>query len=96
MSRKQIMRVAVAFVCLLALLLVARWPGAQPVLAQGTRVDGRYQLVQGRYVINAKGSSIDESAVFKIDTQTGAVSIYKEGQLQDRQIFSQFEKIPDR
>ena len=41
--------------------------------AQGpaTSFSGRFQLFQGRYQINAGGSSVEGMAVFKIDSQTG-------------------------
>ena len=56
-------------------------------------VSGRYILFQGHYTINAKGKPIKEDGVFKLDTDTGKVWIYREGLTEDDNIYQRWEGI---
>jgi len=56
---------------------------------------GRYQLFQGHYTVNAKGTAFKEDAVFKLDTDTGKVWIYREGQTKEGNIFQRWDGIQE-
>ena len=56
---------------------------------------GRYQLFQGHYTVNVRGTPFKEDAVFKLDTDTGKVWIYREGQTKDDNIFQRWDGIQE-
>lgn len=57
---------------------------------------GRYQLVTGKYrVLSVTGSLLEDEGMFRVDTETGAIWIYKAGTSKEGAPFRNWDRIPD-
>jgi hypothetical protein len=65
-------------------------------LGQSTSGSGRYQLFQGQFSISSKGVPFTDTNVFKIDTVTGRVWVYREGQAQNGSFYVKWEPVADQ
>lgn len=54
---------------------------------------GRFQLFQGLVTINAQGTPLNAPAVFKLDSITGRVWKFEEGQAKDGKLYKHWVPI---
>jgi len=54
---------------------------------------GRFQLFQGQYIVNTAGTPYKDFGVFKIDTETGRVWLYQDGQTKSGQTYRKWEAV---
>jgi hypothetical protein len=68
---------------------------AQPRAVPEESTNGRYMLMQGKYLANTIAERYENQSIFKIDTQTGKVWLYREEQYQDKAIISKWILISE-
>ena len=70
----------------------------QPVVAQTVDRDGRFQLFQGRYSSGDAGSgrSLEQQALFRIDTKTGATCYFLQAMSKDGRLIEAWMPVGEK
>jgi hypothetical protein len=82
--------VAVVVIAIAFLLAVGN---AQTTRTQAGGSVGRYQLLAGEHVVSGRSASFDNKDIFRIDTETGATSIFASGTDRDGKAYSEWLPI---
>ncbi len=93
--RRRLQVLALAIAALVSVALSAAGQAEKYSASAAPGFYGRFQLFQGRHTVNSAGQPFEETAVFRIDTQTGKTWVYREGRTKEEKFYSRWEPVSE-